>query len=397
MKIPIMKYLEEADLLFDYTQELRRDFHKHPELGFKEFRTSEIVAHELGKNGIDKIQTGVAKTGVVALLSGKKPGPVVLIRCDMDALPIKEESVTAYSSQNMGVMHACGHDGHTAVGLTVAKMLSNHKDDLAGTVKFVFQPAEEGMGGADLMVKEGILENPKPDYALAIHVWNEKPIGWLGISPGPIMAAAETFRIKITGIGGHGATPHLTVDPILTASQIVTALQSIVSRNVHPLESSVVTVGSIQGGSAFNIIPPEVILLGTIRTFKPEIRDLVLIRFREIVTGVSKSLGCTVEIEMDPVTPPVINDQRLTKRVQAVASELFPRDEIDEHAITMGSEDFAFMSREIPGCFIFIGSSNSVKGLDAKHHHPKFDFDEAALKKGSALLAAMTVELLSEL
>ena len=272
-------FKSEARAYFDYTQMMRREFHQHPELGFEEFRTSEIISRELRKLGMDNIETGVAKTGVVALLKGNSPGPVVLLRFDMDALPVVEETGAEYASQNPGVMHACGHDGHFAVGLTVAKILASHRNELAGTVKFVFQPAEEGLGGADVMVKEGVLENPRPDYSMAIHVWNEKEVGWFGITPGPVMAAAETFRVILKGKGGHGAAPHQTVDPIFAASQIVTALQSIVSRNVPPLKTAVVSVTSIQGGTAFNVIPPEVEMLGTIRTFDTGVRKIVLERF----------------------------------------------------------------------------------------------------------------------
>jgi amidohydrolase len=314
----------------------------------------------------------------------------------MDALPIVEENEVDYVSQTPGVMHACGHDGHTAVGLTVAKLLSLHKHRLCGTVKFVFQPAEEGLGGASLMVEEGVLKDPRPDYSLAIHVWNEKQVNWFGITPGPIMAAAGTFRVRIIGKGGHGASPHQTVDPIYAGAQIVTALQSIVSRNVHPLESAVVSVGSLQGGSAFNIIPPYVEMLGTIRTFKPEIRDLVVKRLREIIEGISTSLGCQVEIDLFPITPAVSNDPKLTQQIVGISSQLFPESTIDQKFVTMGSEDFAFMMEDIPGCFVFVGSANPEKGLDAQHHHPKFDIDERASINATALLSSAVFKLFSE-
>jgi len=391
----MIDYLAEAKSHFNYTQTLRRDFHQNPELSFEEFRTAGVVARELETIGMDEITTGVAKTGVVALLKGARPGPVVLLRFDMDALPIDEETGADYASQTPGVMHACGHDGHTAVGLTVAKILAARKEQLTGTVKFVFQPAEEGLGGADLMVEEGVLEHPTPDYSLAIHVWNDKPVNWLGITPGPIMAAAETFRVVIIGKGGHGASPHHTADPIFAASQVVSALQSIISRNVPPLESGVVSVGSIQGGSAFNIIPPQVEMLGTIRTFKPDVRETVLNRFKEITTGIAESLGCSAEIEMYPITHAVSNNPELTARVRGVADRLFPEAEISNEEITMGSEDFGSMMKDIPGCFVFVGSANSEKGLDHKHHHPMFDFDETALETAVALVAAAAVELLS--
>jgi amidohydrolase len=227
-------FVSEAQSLFEYSQSLRRDFHAHPELGFQEVRTAGIVARELNTLGLE-IQTGIAGTGVVALLKGAKSGPVILVRADMDALPIVEETGAIYASQNPGVMHACGHDGHTAILLTVARMLHAHRHEFAGTVKFMFQPAEEGLGGAEKMIEGGVLENPEVDVALGLHIWNERPVGWFGIANGPAMAGAEIFKIKVVGKGGHGAAPHLALDPVLVAAQIVTALQGIVARNVAPL------------------------------------------------------------------------------------------------------------------------------------------------------------------
>ena len=387
-------YLTEAQELFEYTRTMRRDFHQHPELGFQEVRTAGIVARELEALGLD-VQTGVAKTGVVALLEGAYPGPVILLRADMDALPIVEATGAEYASSTPGVMHACGHDGHTAVGLTVARMLHAHRDELAGTVKFVFQPAEEGLGGAALMVSEGVLENPKPDYCLATHVWNDNPLGWFGITPGPFMAAGDAFYVQITGKGGHGAAPQEAIDPVYAAAQIITALQSITTRNISPLETAIVSVTSVHGGSAFNIIPPEVELQGTIRTFESEVRTLILKRFREIVTGVAQSLGCETEIVIHDLTPAVVNDPDFTARVQTITADLFPDCIVDTNAPTMGSEDMAFLMTEIPGCFVFVGSANSEKGLDAKHHHPHFDFDEAALVKSAALMASVAARILS--
>jgi len=257
--------IEEVQELFPYMQARRRDFHMHPELGFQEVRAAGIVADELRALGLE-VHTGIAETGVVAILKGEHPGPVLLIRFDMDALPIQEENEAEYASQNPGVMHACGHDAHTAIGLSVARILNAHRGDIHGTVKLGFQPAEEGDGGAERMVAEGVLENPRPDRCLALHVWNSQPIGWLGITPGPVMAAAETFHVKIIGRGGHGASPHRTVDPLYAAAQIVTALQSIVSRNVAPMDTAVVSVTAIHSGTTFNVIPQTAELQGTIRT-----------------------------------------------------------------------------------------------------------------------------------
>lgn len=388
-----MDYLAEAETLLDYTRKLRRDFHMHPELGFQEVRTAGIVARELTALGLE-VSTGIAETGVVALVEGEKPGPVILLRFDMDALPILEETVADYSSVYPGVMHACGHDGHTAIGLTVARLLHAHRRELAGTAKLVFQPAEEGLGGAKRMVAEGVLTAPQPEVCLALHLWNERPLGWIGISRGPTMAAAEIFKIKLTGQGGHGATPHLTVDPVLAAAHLIAALQSIVSRNVAPLQAAVVSVTSVRAGEAFNVIPPEALLQGTIRTFDPLVRETVLHRFKEIVTGISLAMGCQVEISLHGITPAVINDANIASRVRAVAEAQFPQDLIQSDFSTMGSEDMAFMMNDIPGCYFFLGSANAETGLNFAHHHPRFDFDERVLPRAAALMAAAAADFM---
>lgn len=388
-----ISYLDDALKLSGYTRDLRRDFHQHPELGFKEYRTASIVARELNSLGLE-VTTGVAETGVVATLEGSQPGPVVLLRFDMDALPIDEETGAEYASLTPGVMHACGHDGHTAIGLTVARLLATYSKDLKGKVKFVFQPAEEGLGGAESMLAEGVLEDPKPDISLAMHLWNEKQAGWLGISPGPVMAAAELFRVRVTGKGGHGGMPDQTIDPILTTAQIITALQSIPSRNISPLHSAIISIGSIHGGEVFNVIPSQVEFQGTIRSFEPSVRQVVLDRFERVVTRTAESMGCEVEINMQILTPAVINDPSITDRVKQVAESLLPESYIAEHYRSMVSEDMAFIMQEIPGCYIFVGSANPDKGLDASHHHPRFDFDEKILPYAVALVAAATVRCL---
>jgi len=383
----------EASKFFDFARQMRRDFHRHPELGFQEVRTAGIVARELNALGLE-VTTGVAKTGVVGLLAGKHPGPVVLLRFDMDALPIQEQTGAEYASQAPGVMHACGHDGHTAIGLTVARILAARRDELRGVVKFVFQPAEEGLGGAEQMVAEGVLQSPRPDFVLGLHLWNEKPVGWLGISPGPVMAAAEKFTVRIYGKGGHGALPHQAIDPVLAAAQTITALQSIPSREVSPLASAVVSVTTIHGGDAFNVIPPEVEMRGTLRTFEPEVRAKVLERFEQITTKVVEGMGCRVDIRIQSITPAVINDQELTRRVAATARRVAPHLQQESAHRTMGSEDMAFFMQDIAGCFIFVGSANAEKGLDALHHHPRFDFDERALFEGAALISAAALDLM---
>ncbi len=392
------RFLTEAKGLFEYTRALRRDFHMHPELGYREVRTSSIVARELEALGLE-VQRGVAKTGVVALLEGSRPGPVVLLRFDMDALPIQEENTTDYVSQTPGVMHACGHDGHTAIGLTVARLLHAHRHELAGTIQFVFQPAEEGlcgeeMGGAEMMIAEGILENPKPDYALALHLWNEKPLGWVGVAAGPVMAGAEWFQVKVHGKGGHGAVPHLAVDPLLAAAQIVTALQSLVARNVAPLEAAVVSVTMFHAGETFNVIPQMAHLEGTIRTFDLQVRQKVLERFEAIVNGVSGAMGCRAEIAMRRVTPALINNEEVARQVQDVARRVLPQAELDPRPyLTMGAEDMGFVLERVPGCYFFVGSANAERELNYPHHHPRFDFDEEALPRAVALMAAAALTI----
>jgi amidohydrolase len=318
----------------------------------------------------------------------------------MDALPILEDTGAKYASQNNGVMHACGHDGHTAIGLAVAKMLNAHRDQLAGTIKFCFQPSEEGnngeeVGGAEMMMRAGVLDSPKVDMTLALHLWNEKPLGWVGIAQGPVMAGADIFSVKITGKGGHGAIPNATVDPIVAAANIVSALQSIVSRNVAPLETAVVSVTTIHGGTAFNVIPQEVALEGTIRTFDSGVRQKVVERFEQIARGVGEGMGCQIEVNIKRLTPALVNNDSVTAQVQETARRVLSESNLDTAGyITMGAEDMAFMLEKVPGCFLFIGSNDKSRHLDYGHHHPKFDFDEEALVRGAALMAAAAVDML---
>ncbi len=392
-------FLKEAEKLFPYTQSLRRDFHVHPELGFREIRTGGIVAKELESLGLE-VTKGVGKTGVVGFLEGAKPGPTLLLRFDMDALPIIEDTGAEYASKNQGVMHACGHDGHTAIGLTVAKMLFAQRDQLAGNIKFCFQPSEEGFngeecGGAEMMMRDDVLNSPKVDMTLSLHLWNDKPLGWVNVAAGPVMAGAEEFHIKLTGKGGHAAAPHITVDPVAAAAQIISALQTIVSRNVAPLHTAVVSVTTVDAGTTFNVIPQEAKLSGTIRTFDLTVRKMVLERFEQIVRGVAEAMGCSVEIKVIRMTPALVNDESVTARVQETARKALPGTELDTSAyLTMGAEDMAFMQEKVNGCYFFIGSNNKDEHLDYGHHHPKFDFDEKALVNGAALMAAAAADIL---
>ncbi|MCI0519203.1 MAG: amidohydrolase [Chloroflexi bacterium] len=386
--------LAEANDLFEYTRALRRDFHRHPELAFEEARTAGIVARELSTLGME-VTSGIAETGVIALLEGARPGPTLLARFDMDALRVIEATGAEYASQTPGIMHACGHDGHVAVGLTVARLLHAHSASLAGRVKFVFQPGEEGAGGAARMIAEGVLENPQPDYALALHLWNEKPLGWLGVSAGPVMAACENVALRISGKGGHGGVPHLAIDPVLAAAHVIVALQAITARNVSPLQAAVVTVASIHGGETFNVIPPAVNMQGTIRTFDKQVRQDVLRRFEQTARGVAEALGCQAEVEFTPISPAVVNQPQAAERVRQAARELFPDAPPEGDYRSMVAEDMAFILEQIPGCYFYVGSANPEKGLDAPHHHPRFDIDEDALPRAAALMAAAAMQFLS--
>ena len=392
-------FLPQARELFPYTQTLRRDFHMHPELGFREIRTGGIVAKELESLGLE-VTKGVGKTGVVGLLEGAKPGPTLLLRFDMDALPIIEDTGAEYASQTSGVMHACGHDGHTAIGLTVAKMLHAHRDQLAGTIKFCFQPSEEGnngeeIGGAEMMMRDGVLDHPKVDMTLSLHLWNDKPLGWVHVAKGPVMAGAEQFKIKLIGKGGHGAAPHTTIDPVVAASQVVSAAQSIVSRNADPMGTAVVSFTTIHSGTAFNVIPQEAVLEGTIRTFDLRVRETVLARFDKIVRGVAEAMGCQVEMTVKRLTPALLNADDVTASVQQTVRRVLPdANHVNDPYLTMGAEDMAFMQEKVPGCYFFVGSANDERDLNYGHHHRKFDFDEEALVHGAALMASAAADIL---
>ncbi len=385
-------FLDSAIRLEQQTIALRRDLHQHPELGFQEHRTARIVVDNLTMLGLE-VTSGIAETGVAAVIEGGKPGPVVLLRFDMDALPIVEQTGAAYASQNPGVMHACGHDGHVAVGLAVARLLAERRAELPGVYKLIFQPAEEGQGGAARMIEAGILENPKPDYALALHIWNDRPFGWAGISDGPMMAAAEIFEIELTGKGGHGALPHTAVDPIVCAAQIINALQTIVSRSANPLETAVVSVTEIKAGDTYNVIPGRLFMQGTIRSIDAGIRDLILRRFEEIVRHTAAAGGCRVELKFISISPAVVNHPQVAETVRAAARSVLPDLTIEREFRTMGAEDMALVNALVPGCYFMVGSANDEKGLNFGHHHPRFDFDERVLVNGAALMCAAAVEL----
>ncbi len=380
-----MHALQAAEGLFDQLVAWRRDFHMHPELGLEEHRTSKIVAEALRDLGY-AVQEGVARTGVVGVLENGS-GPVVLNRVDMDALPIQEANDVPYASQTPGLMHACGHDAHVAIGLGIAALMAKHRDTWQGTLKLIFQPGEEGANGAEIMVKQGVLEAPKPDYALAVHVWNYLPVGKLGVTPGPIMAAAESWDATIQGKGGHGALPEQTVDPIATSALIINALQTVTSRNVSPMQTAVVSVGMLRSGDAFNVIPPTAEMRGTIRTFDAAVRETVLRRVQEVIQGTAQAMGAQATFNLMPLTPALVNDAEVTALVQTVTEDLFGTEALKINERTMGSEDAAFFLREIPGCYIFVGAGFTDKPAPA-HHNPHFDIDEQALVNGVAVVVA---------
>ena len=382
-----------AEAMKDELITFRRDFHKHPEIAFEEARTSGIVAYELNKLGLE-VQTGVGMTGVVGILEGPKDGPTVLYRADMDALPMQEINETDYASVYPGKMHACGHDAHTAIGLGVAKLMTEQRDKLAGRIKFVFQPAEEVVGGAKAMIADGILENPRPDVSLGLHVWNSMELGKVAVTDGPSMAGSAVFDITITGKGGHGAAPHDAADPVICAAQMITALQTVVSRNVDPLDTAVVSVTKMQASDAYNIIPEQVKLAGTVRTFKIEVRDLIERRMDEICQSLAVAMGCAAELDFRYNTLPVANDPNVAARVRNVFEQMIDPDKIITDERTMGSEDVGMMMDDIPGTFVFLGSANDERELNYPHHHPRFDIDEDSLPLGVALMSAVLADYL---
>jgi amidohydrolase len=365
--------------------DFRRQIHQYPELGFKEQLTAAAIASKLTEWGIPH-QTGIAQTGIVATIHGRKTSfklKTLAIRADMDALPIQEANQVAYKSLHPGVMHACGHDGHTSIALMTAYYLSRHQSDFAGTVKIIFQPAEEGPGGAKPMVEAGVLENPDVDAIIGLHLWNNLPLGAIGVRSGALMAAVETFRLTIQGKGGHGAMPHQTIDSIVLGAQIVNALQAIVSRNVNPIDSAVVTVGEFHAGNACNVIADTANLTGTVRYFNPDLADFFQQRIEAIVAGICTSHGATYKLDYLKLYPPLINDEKITDLVRSVASEIVetPLGIVPE-CQTMGGEDMSFFLQAVPGCYFFLGSANPAKSLAYPHHHPRFDFDETALSTG---------------
>jgi len=353
--------------------ELGRDLHRHPELGFQEFRTSAKVSEFLRAAGLEPTE-GIAVTGVSAVIEGGHPGPTLMLRADMDALPIKEETDLEFASQESGKMHACGHDLHTAILLGTARLLQDMRPRLKGRVKLIFQPAEEGPGGAAPMIEQGVLENV--DYALGLHLWSDLPCGHVAITPGPVMAAADTFRVKIHGRGGHAAYPHESEDPIVAAAALITAMQTLVSRSTNPFDSAVVSVTQIQGGTADNIIPERVEFSGTIRTFQPATKAALIQRMQEMVPYLCKSYGTEGTFEFFEGYPALINNPVPCQWVADAADQMnLPR----AAQATMGGEDMAYYLQKVPGAFFFLGAAPDQPDRVFPHHHPKFQLDERAV------------------
>jgi amidohydrolase len=386
----------EVQALQSQLVEWRRYLHQYPELGFQEHLTADFVSQKLRAWGVDH-QTAVAETGIVATIPGHRPGPVLAIRADMDALPIQEDNPVPYRSLHKGVMHACGHDGHTAIALGTAHYLAQHPDRFAGTVKIIFQPAEEGPGGAKPMVEAGVLSQPQVEALIGLHLWNNLPLGTVGVREGALMAAVEIFDCSIQGKGGHGAMPHQTVDSVVVGAQIVNALQTIVARNVDPLKAGVVTIGEFHAGHANNVIADTAKLRGTVRYFDPSLKGVFKQRMEQIIAGVCQSHGANYVLNYEELYPPVINDRAIVNLVRSVAETVIETPTgIVPDCQTMGGEDVSFFLQEVPGCYFFLGAANLNRGLAYPHHHPYFDFDETALSMGVELFVRCVEKFCAE-
>ena len=385
-----MNIRHEVEAIKDILIQWRRDFHQYPELGFEEHRTSSIIAETLISFGMSP-KTGVGKTGVIADLNFGE-GPTIALRADMDALPMQETSGLSFSSKHDGVMHACGHDGHMAMLLGAAKILSQMDKELTGTIRFIFQPAEEGEGGARYMIEDGCLEGVDEIYG--IHVWNYQPVGEVGTKEGPILAAADLFDIIIKGVGGHGATPQGTVDAVIVAAHLIQALQTIVSRNTNPLESTVITIGEINGGHNFNIIADKVRLAGTTRAYTKENRSMIQRRMQEIIDGIAKSFGAEITFNYTDGYPPTINHAGPVKKVlQAAGKVVGPG--AGEPYLSMGGEDFSYYLQKVPGCFFFVGSApDGQRQFSTPHHCSHFNMDESALSVGTSVYLHLVEDIL---
>ncbi|HLB82228.1 MAG TPA: amidohydrolase [Gemmatimonadales bacterium] len=369
----------------------RRDLHQHPELGFEERRTGTLVAERLKALGYT-VTTGVGKTGVVGLRDGPK-GSCVLVRADMDALPVEEANDVPYRSTHPGKMHACGHDGHVAIGLEVARRL--HAAHLPGRVKFAFQPAEEVSDGAEAMIRDGVLDAPKVDAAFGIHLWNDLPAGTISVMPGSVMASVDQFEITIVGRGGHAAAPQQAIDPVLIAAHLVTALQSLVSRRRNPFEEGVVSVTQINAGHAFNVIPERADLRGTVRTFGGQFYDDAPQLVEATAHGIARAFGASAQVRYRRLSKPLVNDAKMAALMKGVAREIVTPERVIEGVRTMGGEDMSFFLANVPGAFAFVGSAPPDR-KGAPHHSPTFDIDEESLVVGAELVTRTVVRYLEQ-
>ncbi len=368
---------------------LRRVFHADPELGWKETETSKKIEAELLKLGCSDVKRGYngTESGVTANIVGKAAGPCVALRADIDALPIQENVDVPFASKKPGVMHACGHDGHTAILLGVAKVLSAMKAELPGTVRLLFQPAEEaGIGsGAPALIKEGALEGVSA--VVGIHIMSDRPFGVFSVRKGPTMASADIWEVQIQGKGGHGSAPHQSVDPTVAVAHIISMMQTVVSREMNPLESVVVSIGKVESGTVVNAIPDKAMILGNVRTTDRNTRNQMEARMRRIVDGVSSALRCESKLTYTQIYPVTVNDPAVAETLGAAAREVLGGDKIAEFPITMGSEDFSYYGEKVPAAFGILGMGDPAKGTDKPHHSPIFNMDEAILVKGTAVLA----------
>ena len=386
----------EAKKISDWIIDIRRELHKHPELMYEEVKTSALVRRELDKLGI-QYQSPIAETGVLASIGNGK-GPSVALRADMDALPIHEETDVPFRSEVDGKMHACGHDCHTAMLLGAARILKSKENDFNGTIKFLFQPAEEGGAGGKLMRDEGALENPDVERIFGLHVWPQMPTGQIGSREGTFLAATSFLDLTIKGVGGHAAVPHLTKDPVLTSAQIITNLQSIISRELDPLDSGVVSISAIHAGQAANVIPSEVKILGTIRSLTMEGLKKLQNRVKEICESVAKAHECKAIIDYPGNDyPPTVNDGEMWQFAKNIGSEMLGKENVSELDAVMGGEDFAYYTEKVKGCFVVLGMNNPDIDATYSVHHPMFKADEDALHIGTALHTMFALQSLKEL
>jgi amidohydrolase len=370
----------------EWLVEVRRTIHMNPELGFEEIETSKLVAGWLEKFGL-QIQRGLAKTGVVGLLQGEKGGKTVAIRADMDALPLEEANQVPYRSKVKGKMHACGHDGHVAILLGVARLFSSIRERVKGNIKWVFQPAEEGGGGGRIMVEEGVLENPKVDAIFGAHLFPDLQIGKVGIHEREGLAATDRVIIKMLGKGGHGAYPHLSRDPILAAGHLITQIHSIVSRSIAPLDSAVITIGKVSGGTAFNIIPDEVELLGTVRSLTLPVREELKARLEQVTQGVARSFDLDYRFDFQYGYPALVNDPEMSHLVASACANGIGKENVEFLRPSMGGEDFSYYLQKVPGSFFRLGCRNEAKGIVHPFHSSHFDIDEEVLPFGVEMFA----------